>query len=194
MAAKWVFWRCERILWECLNVHTFQNPTWCLPISLSYWVPLKTWPLGPLGWNVHLFSVFYLLTMSLRSHLHAASKVSFQCLSLCRGVSWLQNKLDPHPVFKAGWTLSVDGVSYKEENGELWSPTQNSWLFTASLEQPPSAVLQGWWSMSNADRRLVSPFGNAEKGWLWKMEKSWRILPVLHLEIRLTNRRCTGFL
>lgn len=73
---------------------------------------LKTWPLGPLGGNIPLFSVFYLLTVSLCSLLHAASKVSFQSHSLCREVSWLQNKLDPDPVFKAGWTLSVDGVSY----------------------------------------------------------------------------------
>ena len=177
MAAKWAFWRCERISWERLNVHTFQNPTWCLPISLSHWVPLKTWPLGPLGWNVHLFSMFYLLTVSLCSHLHTASKVSFQCLSLSREVSWLQNKLDPNLVFKAGWTLSVDGLSYEQEDGELQSPNRNLWLLAASLEQPPSAVLQGWWLMSVTDRRFVQPFGDAEKGWSWKMEKSWRILP-----------------
>lgn len=85
-------------------------------------------------------------------------------LSLCREVSWLQNKLDPNPVFKAGWTLSVDSVLYKQENGELQSPTQNSWLLAASLEQPPLAVLQGWWSMSDADGRFVQPFGDAEKG------------------------------
>lgn len=26
------------------------------------------------------------------------------------------------------------------------------------------AVLQGWWSMSDADGRFVQPFGDAEKG------------------------------
>lgn len=100
--------------------------------------------------------------MSLRSYLHAASKVSCQCLSLCREVSWLQNKLDPNPIFKARWTLSVDGVSYEQENGEVQSP--KSWLLAASLEQPPLAVLEVWWSMSNADGRFVQPFGDAEKG------------------------------
>lgn len=135
MSTEWTFWRCERISWECLNVHAFQNPMWCLPIPLSHWVPLKLCPLGLTGWNVHLFSVFYLLTMSLHSHLHAVSKVSSPCFSLHREVSWLQNKMDPNPVFKARCTLCVAGVLCEQENGKLQSPHWNSWLLTVCLEQ-----------------------------------------------------------
>lgn len=39
-----------------------------------------------------------------------------------REVSWLQNKMDPNPVFKARWTLSVAGVLCEQESGKLQSP------------------------------------------------------------------------
>lgn len=166
---------------------------WCLPIFLS-WVPLKFCPLGPLGWNVHLFSVFYLLTMSLRSHLHAVSKVSSPCFSLHREVSWLQNKMDPNPVFKVKWTLSVAGVLC--ELGK-WKTPKSTLKFVAPYclsWAASSSVLQGWWWMSNTYRRFIQLFGDAEKRWLWKMEKRWSILHCFYLEIGLTNGQCTGFL
>lgn len=102
MSTKWTYWKCERISWECLNVHTFQNPMWCLPMSLSHWVPLNS---VPLAFLVEMFLVFYLLNMFLHSYLHAVSHVSSPCFSLFREVSWLQKKIDP--IFKASWTLSV---------------------------------------------------------------------------------------
>lgn len=118
----------------------------CLPISpslLIYVIPFKFRPLGPLGWNVHLFSVFHLLTMFLHSHLHAVSKVSSPCFSLLREVSWLENEIDPNPVFKASWTLSVADVLCEQENGKPQSPHWNSWLLTVCLKHPLHLSVKG---------------------------------------------------
>lgn len=120
----------------------------CLPISPSHWVPFKFHPLGPLGWNVHLFSVFYLLTMFLHSYLHTVSKVSSPCFSLLRGVSWLENEIDPNPVFKASWTLSVAGVLCEQENGKPQSPHWNSWLLTVCLKHPLHLSFKGGGGLS----------------------------------------------
>lgn len=107
---------------------------WCLPISLSHWLPLKLCALDLLGWNVRLFSVFYLLTVFLHRHLHAVSKVPFPRFSLRREVSWLQNQMDPYPVSKARWTLCVADGLREQENWKLQSPHWNSWLLTVCLE------------------------------------------------------------
>lgn len=151
MSTKWTYWKCERISWECLNVHTFQNPMWCLPMSLSHWVPLNS---VPLAFLIEMFLVFYLLIMFLHSYLHAVSHVSSPCFSLSREVSWLQKKIDP--IFKASWTLSVCIVWIGK-----WKTPKSTLEFVASS----SSVLQGWWWMSKTYRRFIQLFGDAEKRW-----------------------------
>lgn len=138
--------------------------------------------------------VFYLLTLFLHRHLHTVSKVSSPCFTLRREVSWLQNQMDPYPFFKVRWTLSLAG-------GVVWPGKWRTPKSTLKFMAPyclswasSSAVLQGWWWMSNIYRIFIELFGHSEKRWWWKMEKSWKILHCFYLEICLTNRQCTGFL
>lgn len=174
MSTKWTFWKCERISWECLNVHTFQNPMRCLPISPSHWVPFEFHPLGPLGWNVHLFSVFYLLTMFLHSYLHAVSKVSSPCFSLLRGVSWLENEIGPNPVFKASWTLSVACVLCEQENGKPQSPHWNLWLLTVCFKHPLHLSFKGGGGCQTLTEDLFSFLVMLRKGDCEKWRKAGR--------------------
>lgn len=72
--------------------------------------------------------------MFLHSNLHAVSKVSSPHFSLLREVSWLENEVDPNPVFKASWTLSFAGVLCEQENGKPQSPEiRVSLLFVLSI-------------------------------------------------------------
>lgn len=70
-----------------------------------------------------------------------------------------------------GGLLSVAGVLCEQENGKLQSTLKFVAPYCVSWASS-SSVLQGWWWMSNTYRRFIQLFGDSEKRWLWKMEKS----------------------
>lgn len=132
----------------------------------------KTLSPCPPGWNVHLFSVFYLLTMFLHRHLSAVSKVSSPCFSLLREVSWLE--IYPNPVFKASWTLSVAGVLCEQENGKAQNSHWNSWLLTVCLKHPLHLSFKGGGGFQTLREDLFSFLVMLRKGDCEKWRKAGR--------------------